>query len=247
MEIFEDYGLAVLARWGHVLAGITWIGLLYYFNFVQTPAFAALEASSRNDATAKLVPRALWWFRWGAAATVAFGVLILALTDFGDGTQLTDPEYFKTPGGVSIATGILFALIMFGNVWGIIWRIQKKVIANAENVMAGNEADPAIPRLARKAACASRTNAFLSIPMLWFMVTTSHFAPSSAFDTSEGGDRLLWWLVVIVLVIVAQGIALRAPAVGKPEAWHIDAHKHTIIAGFVVTAVLYVVWELLFG
>jgi uncharacterized membrane protein len=247
MEIFEDYGLAVLSRWGHVLSGITWIGLLYYFNFVQTPSFASFEAPARNEAFAKLVPRAMWWFRWGAAATLAFGILILTFNDFGDGSQLTDPDYFKTAAGVSIASGILFALVMFGNVWLVIHPAQRRAIANARNVLAGGEADAGLPPVARKAACASRTNTLLSIPMLWFMVTTGHFASSGAFDTSEGGDRLIWWLVIVVVAAVAEFIALSSPPAGATQAWHIDNHRNTIIAGFVIAAVLYLIWEALFG
>ena len=70
MEIFTKLGGIVLSRWFHVLAGVTWIGLLYYFNFVQTPALAGFEAGSRTEVQAKLLPRALWWFRWGAALTL---------------------------------------------------------------------------------------------------------------------------------------------------------------------------------
>lgn len=247
MEIFEDYGLAMLSRWGHILSGITWIGLLYYFNFVQTPSFAAFEAGPRNEAFSKLVPRAMWWFRWGAASTLAFGVLLLGLQDFGDGKQLTDMDYFTTPAGVTIASGILFALIMFGNVWVVIWPAQKRAIANARNVLAGGEPDAGLPPVARKAACASRTNTLLSIPMLFFMVATSHLAGFGGFDTGEGGDRAIWWLVIVVIAVVTEGIALSSPAAGKPQAWHIDDHRRTIIAGFVITVVLYAVWEGMFG
>ena len=247
MEIFEDYGLAMLSRWGHILSGITWIGLPYYFNFVQTPSFAAFEAGPRNEAFAKLVPRAMWWFRWGAAATLGFGVLLLGLQDFGDGKQLTDMDYFTTPSGVSIASGILFALIMFGNVWLVIWPAQKRAIANARNVLAGGEADAGLPPVARKAACASRTNTLLSIPMLFFMVSTAHLAGFGGFDTGEGGDRAIWWLVVVAIAVVTEGIALSSPAAGKPQAWHIDDHRRTIIAGFIITVVLYLVWEGMFG
>jgi len=79
IEIFHRYGLDFLARWAHVLAGITWIGLLYYFNFVQVPAFAQMEGPARNNAIDKLASRALWWFRWAAVATFGFGILLLAL------------------------------------------------------------------------------------------------------------------------------------------------------------------------
>src|SRR6476659_6168823 len=119
LDIFSRDGFAFLSRWSHVVVGITWIGLLYYFNFVQVPAFAEMEGAARNNAIDKLASRALWWFRWSAVATVATGLLILGFQE-----QLNKASYFKTPAGISIATGILFALTMFVNVWGVIWRNQ---------------------------------------------------------------------------------------------------------------------------
>src|SRR4051812_6783150 len=142
--IISRDGGAFLSRWLHVVVGITWIGLLYYFNFVQVPAFAEMEAAARNNAIDKLASRALWWFRWAAAATVASGILILLFQPAnGAKIQLTDGDYWKSATGMSIATGILLALTMFANVWLVIWPNQKKVIANARNVQAGGEADPA--------------------------------------------------------------------------------------------------------
>ncbi|MEY2740633.1 MAG: hypothetical protein RL283_735, partial [Actinomycetota bacterium] len=76
-----DWGM----RWLHILAGIMWIGLLYYFNFVQVPAFAELDAGARNQAVDKLASRALWWFRWAAVATLVFGVLILLVQEGSGG------------------------------------------------------------------------------------------------------------------------------------------------------------------
>ncbi|HVM54881.1 MAG TPA: urate hydroxylase PuuD [Acidimicrobiales bacterium] len=242
MEIFTEAGIEFLARYGHIISGITWIGLLYYFNFVQVPAFAAFEAGSRNEALAKLAPRALWWFRWGAMMTLAFGLLLFILQ------EQYDADYMKSTPGMAILTGIVMATIMFLNVWLVIWPNQRTVIANAEGLLAGGEADPAAAVAARKAACASRTNTLLSIPMLFFMVATSHFFTLTDFELlPEGGDRAVWWIVVAVVLVVIEGIALRAPAPGKPEAWHIDKHQNTIIGGFVVLAVLYVVMEILFG
>jgi hypothetical protein len=247
MSVFTRGGLEFLARYAHVISGITWIGILYYFNFVQTPAFAAFEAGPRNEAFSKLVPRALWWFRYGAVLTVVFGLSIIAISPTMRG------DYFKSAPGLSISTGIVYALVMFGNVWGIIWRNQKIVIANAQGVLAGKEADPAAAGAARKAACASRTNAVLSIPMLFFMVATSHFVVlgdkngKPFFDTSSAGHRVIYYVIALAILGALEAIALRVPAVGKPEAWHIDKHKNTIILGFVITVVLYIVWEILFG
>jgi uncharacterized membrane protein len=245
--LFEEFGLNFLARWGHILAGITWIGLLYYFNFVQTPAFAAFEAGPRNEAFAKLVPRAIWWFRWAAMATVAFGILLLAIPEAeGADSRLSNMDYFKSAPGVSIATGVLFALVMFGNVWLVIWPAQRRAIANAQNVLAGKEADAGLPPVMRRAATASRTNTFLSIPMLWYMAATSHFAGFD-YDTSDGGKRAVWWIVIVVITAVAEAIALSAPPVGNAKSYHLDDHKRTIVGGLVLAGVLYIVWESLFG
>jgi uncharacterized membrane protein len=242
LEIFQDYGLEFVARYGHVISGITWIGLLYYFNFVQTPAFAAFEAGPRNEAVSKLVPRALWWFRYGALMTLLFGLWLFVQQEQYEG------DYMKTLPGMTIASGILFAVIMFANVWFVIWPAQKRVIANADNVLAGREADAGLAPIARRAATASRTNTFLSIPMLFFMIATSHFAPF--FDNGvapESGDRAVWWIVILVVAVVTEAIALMAPAAGSPQTWHLDQHRNTIIGGFVLTILLYLLMEILFG
>jgi uncharacterized membrane protein len=243
MQIFEEYGIEFLMRYAHIISGITWIGLLYYFNFVQTPAFAAFEAGPRNEAFTKLVPRALWWFRWGAASTLAFGLLLFILGMSGD---LSPFEEMKTVNTLTILGGMAFGITMFLNVWLIIWPNQQIVMANAEGLLAGREADPAAAAAARKGACASRTNTLLSIPMLFFMVATGHFV--GGYDAvPDGGSRAVWYIVILAVIAVVETIALRAPAVGKPEAWYIDQHKNTIIAGFVLLAVLYLIMEILFG
>jgi uncharacterized membrane protein len=114
MELFTQDGLSLLSRWGHFLAGITWIGLLYYFNFVQTPAFLQLGAPARMEALDKVTWRALWWFRWGAVFTVLSGLMILGFNE-----QFT-ADYFKTPSGISIGSGAILGIIMLSNVWGVI-------------------------------------------------------------------------------------------------------------------------------
>ena len=143
LDIFSRGGYAFLSRYLHVVVGITWIGLLYYFNFVQVPAFAEMEAAARNNAIDKLASRALWWFRWAARRHRPHGSAAPRLPEATEPVQLSSMDYFKSLPGISIATGILLALTMFVNVWGIIWRNQKIVIANARNVQAGGEADPA--------------------------------------------------------------------------------------------------------
>jgi len=244
LDIFSRGGYAFLSRWLHVVVGITWIGLLYYFNFVQTPAFASFEAGPRHEAFAQLVSRALWGVRWGAMAPLAFGLLLFGLYSGGDSKPYDD---MKAMNVVGIVTGIYFALIMFSNVWFVIWPAQKRAIANAQNVLAGGEADAGLPPVMRRAATASRTNTFLSIPMLFFMVGAAHLLNPAEYDTSSGGKRGLWYLIVLVVGAVAEVIALQAPAPGSTITKHLDDHKNTIIGGFALTIVLYLILEGLFG
>jgi uncharacterized membrane protein len=238
MEIFTREGSEILARWGHYLSGVTWIGLLYYFNFVQVPSFAQFEAAPRTEAINKLVPRALWWFRYGALLTLLTGLwIIFSKEEIGD--------YFDSPTGVAISTGILLALIMFTNVWAVIWPNQKVVIASAERVAAGGEADPNAAPAGRKALLASRTNTLLSIPMLFFMGAASHFAPFH-FTTEDGQGP--YWIVVIVVVGALELNALgRLGGYGQePIRKYMDSHRDTIIAGFALWVVLYLLWEIFF-
>jgi uncharacterized membrane protein len=244
VNIVSRTGGAFASRWLHVVVGITWIGLLYYFNFVQVPAFAEMEPAARNNAIDKLASRALWWFRWSAAATVATGIMIL-LFQGGDGgkIQLTDGDYWKSTSGMSIATGILLGLTMFLNVWLVIWPNQKKVIANARNVQAGGEADPAAAAAGRKAALASRQNTIFSFALLMFMVGTFHFFGSGSFFKTDpsGGDRATYWIIALVIWLVFELNALGVIGGTKPGGlnWMYDTHKAALITGFVLVAVYY--------
>jgi hypothetical protein len=239
IAIFSRNGGIMLSRWGHYLAGVTWIGLLYYFNFVQVPAFATIDPAARTEAVAKLVPRALWWFRWGAVLTLLFGISILAFQD-----QFTS-DYFKSAPGISITIGIVLAVIMFLNVWLVIWPAQKIVIANAQ----GNLPEGADPAAAgRKGLLASRTNALFSIPMLFFMGATSHFVGQSGFDASKGSDRGAFMGISFGLIVLLELNALGAFG-GRgqsPIRRYMETHRDTIIAGFVLAAVLYVLFDLCF-
>ena len=237
MEIFTREGGEILSRWGHYLSGVTWIGLLYYFNFVQVPSFAGFDAGARTEAINKLVPRALWWFRWGAVATVATGLLIIS-------AQQDQEAYWDSSRGVAISTGILLALFMFLNVWGIIWRNQKIVIASAERVAAGGEADPAAAPAGRKALVASRTNTLFSIPMLFFMGAASHFAP--VFNTDDGRGAYYGVMTLIVVLIELNAIGVFGGVGPSPLRKYADSHRDTIIAGFVLWVVLYALWEIFF-
>jgi uncharacterized membrane protein len=246
LDIFERAGYAFLSRWTHIFVGITWIGLLYFFNFVQVPAYAEMEAGARNNAIDKLTSRALWWFRWAAAATLVTGVLILLFqTDrFGD-TQLVSSEYIKTPQGISIFAAVLLAVTMFLNVWLVIWPLQKKVIANARNVQAGGQADPAAAPAARKALLASRMNTIYSLPMLLFMVGTSHF-PYDVFQPT-GSSRAVFWIIWVgiwgVLELNALGL-LGGTGPGGPRIIF-DDHRNAIVASFIYSAVALIMFALI--
>ena len=248
LDIFDNFGLNFLARWAHVLTGITWIGLLYYFNFVQVPAFASFEAGTRNEAIDKLASRALWWFRWAALATFLFGLLIgfIPLSDGGDGAFLTD-GYFKSVPGLSIATGMLLGITMFVNVWAVIWRNQKIVIANARNVIAGGQADPAAADAGRRAALASRQNTIFSLPMLFFMVGTAHFFPIGNYSTAS--DRGIYWAItgIIWLVLELNCLGIIGGRGTNITNWIYEDHKRAIGAGLVLVVVWYALWEIIFS
>jgi uncharacterized membrane protein len=201
-------------RWLHVLAGITWIGLLYYFNFVQVPAFAAFgdEGKARNIAIDKVARKALWWFRWAAVSTFVTGILITIITKdyYSDG-------FGKSGKGLAISLGMLMGIIMLLNVWGVIWRNQKIVLANAVNVLAGGEPDPGAAAAGRKAMMASRQNTVFSVSMLFFMVYASHGPYSFATDLS-GGKTGAFWLISLILVVVLELNALQLlPWKGQPN------------------------------
>ncbi len=166
MHLAEETLLDSL-RYMHIISGITWIGLLYYFNLVQGQAFGAMDATARQQATMHLVPRALFLFRWAAFATVLFGVVYVLSAGSGVGVA----RYWDTGRFYDILIGGTLGIIMAYNVWFIIWPNQKKIIAaTTATVNEGTAAPPEQPKWARTALLASRTNTMLSIPMLFFMV-----------------------------------------------------------------------------
>ena len=228
LDFWTRYSGQFFTRWLHVLVGIMWIGLLYFFNFVQVPSFAEMEPGARNNAMDKLSWRALWWFRWAAVATVVTGFLLLYFTE---GYK---PDYMKALPGISISAGILLGLTMFLNVWGVIWRKQKIVITNARNVQAGGEADPAAAAAGRQGLMASRMNAIFSIPMVLFMVGTSHFPYSGGLEPT-GGKRATFWAVFVVVWAILELNALGLLGGTKPGGIRIiyDTHRNALITGFV--------------
>jgi uncharacterized membrane protein len=201
---FSRLGLGTFGfRWLHILAGITWIGLLYYFNLVQVPAFAAFgdEARARNIAIDKVARKALWWFRWAAISTFVTGILITIVTK-----DYYSNDFSKQAGGIAISTGMLLGTIMMLNVWGVIWRHQKVVLANAANLVAGGEADPAAAAAGRKAFMASRQNTLFSVSMLFFMVFKGH-SPVLG-EVVSSGKMGTYWVIAIVIIAVLEINAL---------------------------------------
>lgn len=153
-----------LVVWLHVMAGIVWIGLLYYFNFVQAPAMAQAKADGTAAGIAKhIAPRALLWFRWAAVATWITGAGALQKT-----VGIHEAFTFANEQATLIGVGAWLGTIMLFNVWVLIWPNQKKVLGMVE----ASDAEKA--KAGRIALLASRTNTALSIPMLMSMVAYGH-------------------------------------------------------------------------
>ena len=184
---FENL-ISYLFRWIHVFAGVAWIGLLYYFNFVQTEYFKETDAAAKSSAISKLVPRALWWFRWGAMLTFLSGLALAGIL----GSAI---NYY-------LVVGMLLGTLMFLNVWLIIWPNQQTVIASNNQVIGGGEAMPEAAGSLGKAGLASRTNTLFSIPMLFFMGASIHLTGVGRAlpISSEGGTGLL--AIILTLAII---------------------------------------------
>ena len=224
----------IVLRWVHFVAGITWVGLLYFFNLVNVPLMKALDGPTKGKVVPVLMPKALWWFRWAAVVTWLAGFryfMILAKADainagsrelmwrwlgiwlvawllafviifallrptegaLNNGWVLTlligfvtmatswlvlsllgDPAASNRTLSISVGGGL--GTIMLLNVWGIIWRCQKKLIAwTRANAERGTPMPPEAAQLARQAFLASRANFWLSFPMLFFMAAASHY------------------------------------------------------------------------
>ena len=178
VELFINF----LARWAHVLFGIVWIGMLYYFNFVQGGYFKKASPEGLADAKAKLAPSALWWFRWGAMFTFLTGLYLLhtissVLNNF-------------------IVIGATMGTLMAANVWMVIWPAQKIALGLVEG---GDKA-----AAGAKALLASRTNTLFSAPMLFGMLAGPHYA-GQGYGTGVGGTGLIVALVII-LALEANGL-----------------------------------------
>lgn len=225
-----------LLRWVHFLAGITWIGMLYYFNFVQTPFFAEADPGVRSAAIQKLVPRALWWFRWGAMFTFLAGILIY-LHKLGE----LGGAFFTTTYGIAITIGGLLGTLMFLNVWLVIWPAQKVVIASATQVAQGGQAIPEAAARARRGALASRTNTVFSIPMLFYMGAASHFGGLVGQTTASAATTLLIVAAVIIGAVEVNALSGTQGPTKKP----LDSVSGALWFGFILSAVLYLVVKVL--
>jgi len=155
----DDLSAAVLFRWLHVFFGILWIGLLYYFNFVQIPVMPTVPAELKPGIGKYIAPKALFFFRWGAALTVLTGLILSYLMGYSKEALTLQPGYQL------IGTGMWLAIIMAINVWFIIWPNQKRALGLVE----ADDASKA--KSARTAMLTSRVNTMLSIPMLYAMAT----------------------------------------------------------------------------
>jgi uncharacterized membrane protein len=149
-------------RWLHITAGVMWIGLLWYFNFVQTPSMPKIPDEQKPAISKVIAPAALFWFRWAAMATIVLGLILAGMNGYL--VQAISLQKPFTP----IGLGMWLGAIMWFNVWFIIWPNQKKALGIVQVAPEQKAA------AAKKAGMASRANTMLSVPMLYFMVAQQH-------------------------------------------------------------------------
>ena len=228
--LFSQDGLVMVLRWVHFFAGVAWIGHLYYFNFVQGAFMPEVDATVKNNVFAKLVPRAMWWFRWGAMFTFLSGLIMLLIAgkDLGG-------DFMKTPYGIFIYAGALMGTLMFLNVWLIIWPIQRGLINNGAAALSGGTPDASFTARAPKALLASRTNTLFSIPLLFFMGASRHMPLTIPEDFNPG-------MVLGVLTLIILGIELNAI---KGKLGPMTTVKGVIHCGVGLLVVLYALIEVL--
>ncbi len=190
-DFFSNFHL--LIRWFHILSGICWIGLLYFFNFVNIPLQGSLDDATKKLVNPQLMPRALWWFRWAAMSTFLMGWILFTLKymytpgqGFGP-TSLFSTESGLTARAVWILMGMLFGSTMWFNVWFVIWPSQKKILS-------GQFSGDALTALRTRAAKASRVNTFLSGPMLFGMIGAPNYGAVNAVT-------LLVYIAIAMIVV----------------------------------------------
>lgn len=167
-------------RWLHVIAGITWIGHLYFFNFVNGPVQGKLDGPTKKLLNPQLMPRALWWFRWGAMFTFVVGLILFTMIYmYQAGKGFGPSAVFSGPDGITgraiwILFGMTLGTIMWFNVWFIIWPAQQVIQA------AVRDGTPVDQALAKKATNASKFNTYASGPMLFGMLGANHGTGANA-------------------------------------------------------------------
>ncbi len=186
--------LNIFFRWFHVVFGIMWIGLLYFFNFVNANFAKTLDADTKKKVVPELMPRALFWFRWAAMITFLLGLALLYINYSPNNWQ-----NMTTARGHWISLGALFGTIMWINVWFVIWPCQRKIITG---VKTGNAAPPEV---VARAALFSKINVYLSFPMAFGMLAAGgHFLH----------DEWYWYVGVLVIgYFAASGLYSRAAKV----------------------------------
>ena len=155
--------LNLFFRWAHIVAGITWIGLLYFFNWVNGPFQGKIDGPTKKVVNPELLPRALFWFRWAAVATWVLGAFIL-------GERFLDAFLFRERAYVPIGIGAWLGTIMIFNVWVLIWPNQKKIITALK---AGSPLPPDSPEV-KIAGLRSRHNTYMSVPLVMFMISNHY-------------------------------------------------------------------------
>lgn len=200
VALFTQEGLVMILRWIHFFAGVAWIGHLYYFNFCQGAFMPEVDATVKNNVFAKLVPRAMWWFRYGALFTFLSGALMLAMAGHD-----YKGDFFQYSYGIFIYVGALLGTLMFLNVWLIIWPIQKKLIENGNAALTGGTVDAEAAKRAPAATLASRTNVLFSIPLLFFMGASRHLT----LTMPEGFSPMAVLSVVTVIILALELNAIK--------------------------------------
>jgi uncharacterized membrane protein len=213
MDILTDQAFF---RSFHILFGIAWIGLLYYFNFVQGEYVKVADPDAKSDVFKKLAPNALWWFRWAALFTFLTGVVLLHQISVRIGTE--------------IILGATMGTFMMLNVWGIIWRNQNIVLGMKEGDAAAAGA---------KAGLASRTNTLFSVPMLMYMVYSAHGqVDTNLIIHSE-------WSSTSLLVGLAIIFAIEANAIWGKMIPAITSVRAVITSSFVLAVVMKIITDLI--
>jgi uncharacterized membrane protein len=170
--LFSLATAAIIIRWAHVIFGIIWIGHLYFFNLVNVPFQGGLDKELKPKVNPALLLRAFWWFRWGAMYTLIFGLVLFFWHYIGPEHLIRDQEGNMSGRGMWIEFGMLLGIIMWFNVWFVIWPRQKKILGGM--ISGTPPADG--PKLAATAGKASRFNTYASGPMLYGMLAAPHFS-----------------------------------------------------------------------